>query len=104
MTNPLPILIIGAGQAGATAAATLRSLGHEGRIVLVGDEPQLPYERPPRLVLGGAWTLAHQHQPRRGITFARDRTRSCIAQRALPAHRNQPGNRIQSGGLSERIP
>ena len=47
MTNPLPILIIGAGQAGATAAATLRSLGHEGRIVLVGDEPQLPYERPP---------------------------------------------------------
>ncbi|MDM0107623.1 FAD-dependent oxidoreductase [Variovorax sp. J22R24] len=47
MTNALPILIIGAGQAGATAAATLRALGHEGRIVVVGDEPHLPYERPP---------------------------------------------------------
>jgi 3-phenylpropionate/trans-cinnamate dioxygenase ferredoxin reductase subunit len=47
MTNSLPILIIGAGQAGATAAASLRALGYEGPIVVVGDEPHLPYERPP---------------------------------------------------------
>lgn len=41
------ILIIGAGQAGTTAAAELRSRGFQGSITLVGDEPHLPYERPP---------------------------------------------------------
>lgn len=53
------ILIIGAGQAGATAAACLRSFGFEGRIVLVGAEAGLPYERPPlsKGVLGGAVAL-----------------------------------------------
>ncbi|MCP1680023.1 FAD-dependent oxidoreductase [Kerstersia gyiorum] len=41
------IIIIGAGQAGAMVAAQLRQLGHTGRITLVGDEPHVPYERPP---------------------------------------------------------
>jgi 3-phenylpropionate/trans-cinnamate dioxygenase ferredoxin reductase subunit len=41
------IAIVGAGQAGASLAATLRSLGHQGPITLIGDEPALPYERPP---------------------------------------------------------
>ncbi|MGH7899044.1 MAG: NAD(P)/FAD-dependent oxidoreductase, partial [Candidatus Binatia bacterium] len=41
------IAIVGAGLAGATAALTLRSEGFDGRIVLVGDEPQRPYSRPP---------------------------------------------------------
>lgn len=41
------IVIIGAGQAGATAAATLRDEGFDGRVVLVGAEPIPPYERPP---------------------------------------------------------
>ena len=40
-------VIVGAGQAGATAAAELRRRGFDGRIVLIGDEPHLPYERPP---------------------------------------------------------
>jgi 3-phenylpropionate/trans-cinnamate dioxygenase ferredoxin reductase component len=40
-------VIVGAGLAGATAAATLREEGFTGRIVLVGAEPHLPYERPP---------------------------------------------------------
>lgn len=47
MSQDAPILIIGAGQAGATAAATLRSLGHDGAIVMVGGEAHAPYERPP---------------------------------------------------------
>jgi len=47
MTAAAPFLIVGAGQAGATAAAALRTLGHTGRIVLAGDEASLPYERPP---------------------------------------------------------
>jgi len=41
------VVIVGAGQAGADAAAALRMAGHEGEIVLIGDEPSLPYARPP---------------------------------------------------------
>jgi 3-phenylpropionate/trans-cinnamate dioxygenase ferredoxin reductase subunit len=41
------ILIIGGGQAGAQATDTLRRVGFAGRIVLIGDEPRLPYQRPP---------------------------------------------------------
>jgi 3-phenylpropionate/trans-cinnamate dioxygenase ferredoxin reductase subunit len=41
------ILIIGGGQAGAQAIDTLRREGFEGRLVLVSDEPHLPYQRPP---------------------------------------------------------
>lgn len=39
--------IIGAGHAGTAAAAAMRSNGFAGRIVLIGDDPHLPYERPP---------------------------------------------------------
>ena len=39
--------IVGAGLAGAKAAETLRTEGFDGRIVLIGDEPERPYERPP---------------------------------------------------------
>lgn len=42
-----PVVIVGASLAGATAAATLRDEGFDGRIVLVGAEQELPYERPP---------------------------------------------------------
>lgn len=41
------VLIIGAGQAGSQTAASLRQGGFEGRITIVGDEPVLPYQRPP---------------------------------------------------------
>lgn len=41
------IVIIGGGQAGATAAAELRRRDFAGQITLVGEEPHLPYERPP---------------------------------------------------------
>ena len=41
------IVIAGAGQAGYQTAASLRQGGFEGSITLVGDEPGLPYQRPP---------------------------------------------------------
>ncbi|MCK8455625.1 NAD(P)/FAD-dependent oxidoreductase [Sphingomonas faeni] len=41
------VLIVGAGHAGAQAAIALRQRGFEGTIALLGDEPSLPYERPP---------------------------------------------------------
>lgn len=40
-------VIVGAGQAGAHAAISMREAGFEGAITLVGDEGELPYERPP---------------------------------------------------------
>src|SRR5918999_3429782 len=40
-------VIVGASLAGGGAAATLREEGFEGRVVLIGAEPQPPYERPP---------------------------------------------------------
>ena len=41
------VLIVGAGHGGAQAAAALRQLGFTGSVVVAGDEPELPYERPP---------------------------------------------------------
>ncbi|MBO0804232.1 MAG: FAD-dependent oxidoreductase [Nocardiopsaceae bacterium] len=40
-------LIVGGGLAGAKAAETLREEGFDGQVVLFGDEPEVPYERPP---------------------------------------------------------
>ena len=49
------IVIVGAGQAGGWAATTLRSRGYDGRVLLLGEEPHAPYERPPlsKAVLSG---------------------------------------------------
>jgi len=41
------VAIVGTGQAGFQAAASLRQEGFSGRIVLIGDEPVPPYQRPP---------------------------------------------------------
>jgi 3-phenylpropionate/trans-cinnamate dioxygenase ferredoxin reductase subunit len=40
-------VIVGASLAGAKAAEELRGRGFDGRVVLIGSEPELPYERPP---------------------------------------------------------
>ncbi len=47
MSDATTILIIGGGLAGASAAGQLVESGFDGHLVLVGDEPELPYERPP---------------------------------------------------------
>ncbi len=47
MSAPESVAIVGAGLAGVTAAGTLRDAGFAGRIVLVGEEQALPYDRPP---------------------------------------------------------
>jgi 3-phenylpropionate/trans-cinnamate dioxygenase ferredoxin reductase subunit len=41
------MVIVGAGQTGGRAALTLRAQGFDGRVVLIGEEPHPPYERPP---------------------------------------------------------
>ncbi|MDH3451704.1 MAG: FAD-dependent oxidoreductase [Gammaproteobacteria bacterium] len=40
-------VIVGAGQAGGQAARTMREYGFAGRIIIVGDEPHPPHQRPP---------------------------------------------------------
>jgi NAD(P)H-nitrite reductase large subunit len=49
------IAIVGSGVAGVSAAQTLRSEGYDGRLVLIGNEPDLPYDRTAlsKAVLGG---------------------------------------------------
>lgn len=41
------VVIVGAGHAGAQAAIALRQAGHEDSILVIGREPEYPYERPP---------------------------------------------------------
>ncbi len=47
MSNFYDVVIVGAGHGGAQAAVMLRQLGFAGSIAVVGNEPELPYERPP---------------------------------------------------------
>ncbi|MFC8676969.1 NAD(P)/FAD-dependent oxidoreductase [Streptomyces griseorubiginosus] len=44
---PEQVVVVGASLAGVRAVQALREEGHTGRIVLVGEEPHLPYDRPP---------------------------------------------------------
>ncbi|MFY0751487.1 NAD(P)/FAD-dependent oxidoreductase [Pseudomonas sp. NFX5] len=54
------LIIVGAGHAGGRAALTLREEGYSGRLILIGDEPHVPYERPPlsKGLLQGSMDLA----------------------------------------------
>lgn len=53
------VVVVGAGIAGLRACESLRSRGHGGRLVLVGDEHREPYDRPPlsKQYLAGTWNL-----------------------------------------------
>ncbi|MCW2696529.1 MAG: FAD-dependent pyridine nucleotide-disulfide oxidoreductase [Modestobacter sp.] len=53
-----PVVVVGGGQGGFQLAVSLREAGHEGPITIVGDEPRLPYQRPPlsKEYLSGAVT------------------------------------------------
>ena len=54
---PARVLVVGASASGLTTAEALRRKGYEGAITLLGDEPHVPYDRPPlsKQVLSGAW-------------------------------------------------
>ncbi|HET7397398.1 MAG TPA: FAD-dependent oxidoreductase [Intrasporangium sp.] len=51
------VVIVGSSLAGLQAAQSLRSAGYGGAIIMVGDEPHLPYDRPPlsKQLLSGSW-------------------------------------------------
>jgi 3-phenylpropionate/trans-cinnamate dioxygenase ferredoxin reductase subunit len=54
VNSQAPILIVGAGQAGVQIAESLRQEGFAGELLLIGDEPHPPYQRPP---LSKKWLL-----------------------------------------------
>ncbi|HET6530434.1 MAG TPA: FAD-dependent oxidoreductase [Actinoplanes sp.] len=93
MSAPGTFVIVGAGLAGAKAAETLRAERFPGRVVLIGAEPERPYERPPLskgLLLGTAapdsayvhepdWYARHDVELRTGTTaHAIDRARRLV--------------------------
>lgn len=51
------VVIAGAGLGGLRCAEALRNLGFSGRVTMIGDEPGLPYDRPPltKQLLSGQW-------------------------------------------------
>jgi NADPH-dependent 2,4-dienoyl-CoA reductase/sulfur reductase-like enzyme len=80
-----PVVVVGAGLAGAKATETLREEGFDGPVVLVGAEPERPYERPPlskQYLLGRAgrdsafvhdagWYAEHDVELRTGVRATR---------------------------------
>jgi NADPH-dependent 2,4-dienoyl-CoA reductase/sulfur reductase-like enzyme len=59
------VVIVGASLAGLRAAETLRAEGFTGKLILVGDEPEPPYDRPPlsKSVLSGWLPIEHTFLP-----------------------------------------
>jgi 3-phenylpropionate/trans-cinnamate dioxygenase ferredoxin reductase subunit len=55
------VVIVGGGQAGFQTASSLRSEGYDGPILLISEEPHVPYQRPP---LSKAFVLGKQDQTR----------------------------------------
>ncbi|MDB4976590.1 MAG: FAD-dependent oxidoreductase [Myxococcaceae bacterium] len=53
------VVIVGASLAGVRAASQLRRLGFRGELWLIGEEPHLPYDRPPlsKEILRGEWSV-----------------------------------------------
>lgn len=78
------VVIVGSSIGGVRTAQALRSEGHDGRIVLVGEEPVLPYDKPPlsKALLGGTTDpaalclLTGKRRPRRGSSCCWDTGRS----------------------------
>ena len=83
--QPSRIVIVGASLAGASAAVALREQGYQGELTLIGDETDLPYERPPlskAVLLGDAdepdWVKDEAYYADQHITLVRGTVASRI--------------------------
>ncbi len=84
------MVIVGAGECGARAAFALREAGYGGSVTLVGEEPHLPYERPP---LSKAAMLSEEHPA--PVTVA-DRQR--LAEQAISLFSSTRAEKIDRAG------
>lgn len=83
------IIVVGAGQAAATLAQTLRGEGYEGEIALYGDEPVPPYERPP---LSKAYLLGEMEEERLYL-----RPRRIYEERGIDLNLGKPVTGLDTG-------
>jgi 3-phenylpropionate/trans-cinnamate dioxygenase ferredoxin reductase component len=92
------VVIVGAGQAGFQAAVSLRDAGFEGRVVLIGDEPALPYQRPPlsKAFLAGKAT-AEDLNFRPGSFYERNGIELISGQKVLAVDRSKNTVQLRSG-------
>jgi len=84
------VVIIGAGQAGHQVATSIRDQGMTGEVTLIGEEPYLPYQRPP---LSKAY-LASEAINELGLEDLAFRPQSFFADRGIALHLNQRARRI----------
>jgi 3-phenylpropionate/trans-cinnamate dioxygenase ferredoxin reductase subunit len=110
-------VIVGAGLAGAAAAAGLREKGFDGRLVMIGAEKHLPYERPP---LSKEYLRGEQNEPvfaRPGEWYEENAVELRLGTRVTsldasgPAVGVEGGERIEAdavllatGGIPRRLP
>ena len=111
------IVTVGAGQTAAVAARNLRRHGFDGRILLVGDEPYAPYQRPPlsKEFLAGTettdslwilpenWRAANDVELLTGTTVTRVDTATCRVE--LAGHRPIAADAVlfATGGSPRRL-
>ncbi|MDX5312792.1 MAG: FAD-dependent oxidoreductase, partial [Rhodococcus sp. (in: high G+C Gram-positive bacteria)] len=105
VTGVQRIVVVGAGLAGVRAAEELRRGEFDGELVLIGDEPHLPYDRPPlskEVVRGG--TDDTTLRPREFFDEQRIELRLGVRARELdPATRTLALSDGQSVGFDELI-
>ncbi|GAA2801726.1 NAD(P)/FAD-dependent oxidoreductase [Saccharopolyspora taberi] len=94
--NPVPdAVVVGAGQAGYQTAASLRSQGFSGGVVLIGDEPGTPYQRPP---LSKTYLAAGDEDPEfRSAAYYAKNDITLINQRVVGIDREARAVRLADG-------
>ncbi|MGW5716359.1 NAD(P)/FAD-dependent oxidoreductase [Amycolatopsis sp. NPDC003865] len=91
------VLVVGAGQSGFQAVASLRDRGFDGRVVLIGDEPGVPYQRPPlsKAYLAGTAGLEQLHL--RGEDFFTEKDITLFGGRVAAIDRPASKVRLEDG-------
>ena len=94
------ILIAGAGQAAVQTADTLRRRGYTGQLTVVGDEPWLPYQRPPLSKKYLAGSLERERLLIRPPPFFADhQVTAHLGQRITEIARRDRRVRLDGGGV-----
>lgn len=95
-------VVLGTGLCAGAAVQTLRDEGFDGRIVLVGEEPHLPYERPP---LSKEYLQGQMEQPRLFMQPAHWYAENAVETRlGIRARQIRPTDRVVELADGERLP